>query len=159
MKFFFSFLMVLTSTAFAFSQTSIKGIVVDKNNGEELIYASIQLFKDGVFVQGAVTDFNGNYKINTDPGMYDVLCSYLGFVDKRIIGVIIKAGQSTKLDIEMEEDLVIKENLVFIGCGWVPLILQEPKKYERIQTPKEIRQAPVKSIRELSSMTAGVSFQ
>ena len=158
MKFFFSCLILLFSVAFSYSQTNLTGKVSDSNSGEELINATIQLFKEGVFVQGAVTDFNGNYKINVDPGVYEVFCTYLGFVDQRIEGVIIKAGQSNKLDI------VIGEKPFQIFCGGiidydVPLILQEPKKYERIQTHREIRKAPVKSIRELSALSAGVSFQ
>ncbi|MEM9822785.1 MAG: carboxypeptidase regulatory-like domain-containing protein [Bacteroidota bacterium] len=150
-----SLFFVLTTTI-GFAQTAVGGKVTDPSNGEELINATIQLFKGGVFVQGAVTDFNGNYRINVDPGTYDVVCSYLGFADKRINGVIMKANQTTSLDIEMgEQALTLGE--VIVTEYKVPLIDKDNTTSGGIITSKDIRALPTKNISALASTTAGLS--
>ena len=150
-----SLFFVLTTTI-GFAQTAVSGKVVDPNTGEELINATIQLFKGGVFVQGAVTDFNGNYKINVDPGTYDVLCSYLGYADKRTNGVIVKAGQTTSLDIEMGEDGVTIDEVIVTEYK-VPLIDKDNTTSGAVITSKDIRALPTKNISALASTTAGLS--
>jgi hypothetical protein len=60
------------------SQASIEGKISDER--EPLIEAQIQLKKNGSFIQGTTTDFDGNYVINNlEPGTYDMEVSYLGY--------------------------------------------------------------------------------
>ena len=54
------FLVFLISAISVCAQTSIYGKVNDKESGEELIGASLVLTKNGVFITGAASDFDGN---------------------------------------------------------------------------------------------------
>lgn len=159
MKYAFSLLTILAFPFLSWTQTGISGKVIDPETGEELINATIQLFEAGLFVQGGVTDFNGNYRINIALGTYDVLCSYLGYPDKRIENVVIKVGQYTSLNIEMDFDgYIIIDDLVLFSCGEVSLISQEPIEEEILRHGDHIRRNPSKSIKEMATMAAGVSF-
>ena len=63
MKTFFT---ILLSAILAFTlsaQTSLVGKITAAETGEDLIGANVILEKNGVFVIGTSTDFNGNYKI------------------------------------------------------------------------------------------------
>ncbi len=53
----------------------IKGTITDASTGEGLIQANI-LLKDGV---GATTDFEGNFSIEADYGVYSISVSYSGY--------------------------------------------------------------------------------
>jgi len=54
------FLLVFVSIS-VFAQTALKGKVTDPDTGDELPFATVQLFKEGAFVNGVTTDFEGNY--------------------------------------------------------------------------------------------------
>lgn len=57
------------------SQTSgIKGKIIDNNNGEVLVAATIKAGDRGV-----VTDENGNYELKLEPGNYILEYSYVGY--------------------------------------------------------------------------------
>jgi Ca-activated chloride channel family protein len=115
---------VLFSTVFALSlsaQTSLQGKVTAGDTGEELISANIVLKKNGVFIAGVSTDFNGNYSLNIDAGTYDVTVSYLGYPDNLIQGVVVIPGQANKLDIVMTEQGIIIDQIVVVDYK-VPLI-------------------------------------
>ena len=53
--------------------TSLAGKITDGETEEELIGANITMYRGGVLITGASTDFTGNYSINVDPGTYDCL--------------------------------------------------------------------------------------
>ena len=89
----FSLAFVLMSF-WGMAQTSVGGKVTDVDNGDDLIGATVILNQNGVYVTGTSTDFDGNFKLNVDPGTYDVEVSYIGYPTNRITGVVVKAGQS-----------------------------------------------------------------
>ena len=60
-----------------FSQkTILRGKVTDKNTGEELIGATI--FLKGTQT-GTITDFDGNYSLETMPGKFELQCSFISY--------------------------------------------------------------------------------
>ncbi len=137
------------------TQTSIYGKVTDVETGEGLIWANIVLTKNGVFFTGTATDFEGNYNIPVDPGTYAVKITYTGYPEKSITGVIVKANQSSKLDIQIEEGFIIY-------CGHseykIPLIEIENTTSKTEMTSEQIRNQPSKNITELIQSTPGVSI-
>ena len=63
----FTFLSLLLSLS-AFSQRGvIKGTVKDASNGEPVPFANVVLLEGDSEVDGATTDFNGNYTIKEEP--------------------------------------------------------------------------------------------
>ncbi|MEM9820339.1 MAG: carboxypeptidase-like regulatory domain-containing protein [Bacteroidota bacterium] len=158
MKFLLSFSIFLLFNAFVYSQTQVTGKVTDPETKEELINATIVFYQNGVFQHGAVTDFNGNYYVQVEPGVYNVHCIYLGYVDLRIEGVVAKANTSTTLNLEMSEPVEIPP--CFIHTEYlIRFFDHDPPEYESLQMSKNIRQNPSKNIREMAAMSAGVSIQ
>ncbi len=147
-----SFLMF---SVLAVAQTAIYGKVTDEETAEDLIYANIVLEKNGVFAAGGSTDFEGNYSIPVDPGTYNVKISYTGYPDRLITDVIVKAGQSTKLDIALAQGINI-ETVVVTGYK-VPLIEQDNTTQGGTLTSEQIRNLPTKNISALAATTAGLS--
>jgi outer membrane receptor protein involved in Fe transport len=148
-----SFLLLLSTLAVA--QTSIYGKVTDEKSDEDLIYANLVLSKNGVFATGASTDFEGNYSIPVDPGTYEVKISYTGYPDRLITDVIVKAGQGTKLDIQLSEGIDL--TTVVITGYKVPLIQQDNTTQGGTLTSDQIRNLPTKNITALAAATAGLS--
>jgi len=148
----FSLLFIASAS---FGQTAIAGKVSDGETKEELIGANITFSKDGVFVTGASTDFNGNYKVNIDAGNYSVTTSYIGYSEQTIQGVVVKAEQTTKLDISLSEGVLL--DAVEVVEYKVPLIDPDNTTSGQTITSKEIRNLPTKNISALASTAAGLS--
>ena len=140
------------------AQTSIGGKVTDVDTGEDLIGANVILTKEGVYVTGTSTDFDGNYKTTVDPGTYDVEVSYIGYPASRITGVVVKAGQNNKLDVQLgggEGGITLDE--VIVKEYKVPLIEQDNTTSGGVITSEQIRNLPTKDISALAASTAGLS--
>lgn len=149
---------LLLITSIAIGQTAIAGKVTDKNdNNSELIGANLVFKKDGNFITGVSTDFDGNYKVNLDPGTYDVTISYLGLDELQINGVVAKAGQTTSLPVEMGGDGGILLGEIIVREFKVPLIDKDNTTSGQTITSKEIRNLPTKNISALASTAAGLS--
>ncbi len=83
----------------------IRGQVIDRESGETIPFANIQVMQDGFSKGGGITDFDGNYQIKPMvPGEYDIEVSYVGYAPYRIKGVIVKSDQTTRLDMELESE-------------------------------------------------------
>ncbi|QED36835.1 TonB-dependent receptor [Antarcticibacterium arcticum] len=78
---FFSF------TFSSFSQSgklTISGKVIDDDMGVPLEYATVSITKpsDPNFIDGGVTDLEGNFSIAVNPGTYNILVEYISFESK-----------------------------------------------------------------------------
>ena len=142
-----SFLFV---ASFAFAQSSLGGKVIDAELNEELIGANISISKNGVFVTGASTDIDGNYKINLDPGTYDVEASYTGFPNKKVTGVLVSGDRSTKLDFTMEEGGVVLGDIIVVGYK-IPLIEVDKTTSGGIVTSETIRNLPTRNVNAIAA--------
>ncbi len=97
--FFFSF---LNNTHSVFAQTGeIQGKVTDVESGEGIPFANVSTTIDGKLV-GAQTDFDGFYTIEPLPiGEYEIKVSYVGYQKQIIQKVLIEAGKTTELSVEL----------------------------------------------------------
>lgn len=96
--------------AVAGSQGAIRGRVIDKTNGLELIGASVQL--DGTD-QVVFTDVNGAYALpNVEVGVHTVIASFPGFATTRVEGVEVVQGEVAKVDIFVTMDSFMTEMVV-----------------------------------------------
>ena len=138
-----------------FAQTTLAGKVTDGGTGEELISASIVITKNGTFIQGDVTDFDGNFSIRVDPGTYDVEISYTGYQTQRITDIIATEGNATKVDMQLNSGVVTKE-VVIVGYK-VPLIKQDETSQGRTVTSEQIKNLPTRNINAVAAATAGAS--
>lgn len=78
----------------------VKGFV-SSNTGESLPGITVMLEKT---TRGAATDFNGRFEIkNIAPGDYSLTISGIGY-KRKFHTITLSAGQTLKLDIQLEED-------------------------------------------------------
>ena len=66
----FAILFFLSAMTAVAQQGVLRGIVVDAQSGEALIGASVALSKEGAAQGGTITDFDGSYTLDVEPGIY-----------------------------------------------------------------------------------------
>lgn len=158
-RFTLLFFIMLMSAVTAFAQTgsqSLQGVVTEQENGEPVMFANVALYKNGALVTGTQTDFDGKYSFNDiDPGTYDVEASYVGYPTKKITGVVVFAGKSITLNIEMTAGVDI--DLDIVVTYEVPLIQQDNTTQGTVVTSKEIDKLASKNIGGIIAQSAGVS--
>ena len=78
----------------------ISGIIIDKNTQETLIGVNVSIDSS---MLGATTDIDGKYEItDLTPGQYNFIISYIGYANKYIQNIIVRADEVTSLDIHLE---------------------------------------------------------
>ena len=144
------------TASMAFCQTTLTGTVKDKESGEPLINASVLITKSGVLVRGIVTDFDGNFSENLEPGTYDVEIKYSGYQSQKMKGILVKAGKANPVTFEMAnesqnlEEIVIKEYKV-------PIIDKDNTAQGATITSEQIRNLPTKNVNGIVAVSAGAS--
>jgi len=79
-------------------KTKVSGIVKIAETGEALYGANLAFSKNGSFITGVTSQFNGEFISRLDPGHYDILVTYVGLVD--LVGTIsVKAGYNHKIEL------------------------------------------------------------
>lgn len=81
---------------------SLEGVVKDAKNGEALIGATVALI--GQQTIGASTHIDGDFLLETAPGIYLLKIQYVGYKTKEIEGVVIVSNTKTPISIEMDTD-------------------------------------------------------
>ena len=150
--FFFGF-----GTVVIGQNTSLQGKITDQDNGEPILFGTVALMKDGNILTGTETDFDGNYSFsNIDPGTYDIEASYVGYQPTRITGVVVFAGKSNILDVQIGEGTGVTLDEIVVIEFREPLIEQDNTTQGSIVTSEEIKNLPTRSINGLASTSAGV---
>ncbi|MEO1257828.1 MAG: carboxypeptidase regulatory-like domain-containing protein [Bacteroidota bacterium] len=107
------FLLGLFAVVPLFSQGTIEGVMHDAESGEPIIFGTVAIYKAGVLYTGSETDFDGLYAINELPeGIYEVLFTYTGHRDLRILKVKVKNKKSTRLDVNITSGLGEKDKQI-----------------------------------------------
>ncbi|MEY2904829.1 MAG: hypothetical protein RJA52_845 [Bacteroidota bacterium] len=87
----------------SFAQVGIiRGKVMDKESGEPLIGVAIEVMNLGT---GTITDFDGDFELNLNPGKYDLNFTYLGYSSIIITEVVVISEEVNYLEIiELSEE-------------------------------------------------------
>lgn len=101
-------LLIGSSTAFA--QRQISGKVSDAESGEPLIGASVTVTGTTV---GAITDFDGNFKLNLPADATTLRVAYTGYSEQTIA-----VGTSNTFEVKLSAGLALAETVI-IGYGRV----------------------------------------
>ncbi len=107
-------ILFLALTAMTALAGTVKGTITDKQTGEPLTGATVQVAGS---TQGAVADMDGRYTLQVPDGVYNLVVRYVGYVD--INASRVKVNGETVLNFEMETDaqtlgevsVVAKKNL------------------------------------------------
>ncbi|MBI3502107.1 MAG: TonB-dependent receptor [Bacteroidetes bacterium] len=107
---------MLSGVEACFSQEltqTIRGRILDKDAKSELPGVNIFLLKDSAKVSGAVTDVNGNFRMQNVPvGRYSLRAGFLGYQPYTIPDVIVTSAKEVILNFEMEESAVKVQEVV-----------------------------------------------
>ncbi len=95
-------LFLIASITFA-QQGKIRGTIHDGDVGEPLFGATVQI--KGT-TTGSITDFDGKYSIDADPGTYTIVISYVSFASQEISDVVVKPGQVTVVDTKLKTQAI-----------------------------------------------------
>ncbi|MFN3758217.1 MAG: TonB-dependent receptor domain-containing protein [Algoriphagus aquaeductus] len=78
-------------TGFAFAQNgTIRGAVYDEKTGEPLFGVSVLVVETA---KGAVTDFDGKFEIQANPGTYTLQISYISYSTLTLTEVLVENGK------------------------------------------------------------------
>ncbi len=158
MKRFVSALFLSLITVLSFAQTQsgeLSGKITD-DKGEPLYNANIVVKKNGVFISGAATDFDGFYSIKPlAPGNYDVEVSSLGFAKSIRTGVVVSADKITTISIKLKTDDVVLGGVEIVEYR-VPLIDKDDVSTKQTISQEQIKALPTRNVQSIASTTAGV---
>lgn len=100
-----SCLLIITQflAGFAFAQKgTLRGAIFEEATGEPLFGVSVLVKETST---GAVTDFDGKFEIQVDPGTYTLQISYISYSTVELTAVGVKAGEVNVInDILMAEE-------------------------------------------------------
>lgn len=89
---------------------TLTGVVVDAESGETLIGVNVLI--QGTLT-GTSTDLDGRYQLShLEPGLYNVVFSYIGFQTMTVQNVEITAGTSTRLDVSLAAEAIGLDEVV-----------------------------------------------
>jgi iron complex outermembrane receptor protein len=101
-QYYLPFLAFFFLGASVFAQKgNIQGTIKDAASGEPLYSVTV---KTGS--HGTITDFEGFYSLDLDPGAYDLEYSYVGYATQ-VLKVKIEAGKSQTIDLLLAEEVTI----------------------------------------------------
>jgi iron complex outermembrane receptor protein len=102
MKFIISVLFILSFSIISVGQSVVSGKLTDAQSTEALIQATIMI--EGT-ENGTVTDVEGFYQLNLNPGKYTLIFNYVGYQpEKRTIEV--DGTNPLQLDVALKGELV-----------------------------------------------------
>ncbi len=139
---------VFAMCAGAFAQTAgqISGKVTDAKSGEVLIGANVILVE---LATGAAVDLDGSYTIrNVPPGNYTLRFTYVSYAAKVVNNLAVKPGETTKLDVVMQEETIQGQEIVVEASAIMSsesAVLQQQRKAATIGdavAADQIRRAP-----------------
>ena len=148
---------ILMITSLVLSQTPAKGIVkgkvVDAKTKEPL--PSVNITVKGTYY-GSVSNIDGSFTIpGINPGTYNVEVSLLGYKSVQYTGFKINPGETSTLDVKMEETVLsLGQEVIIIGDK--PLFNIEETQSSRTISSEDIKVAAVQTVKDVVAMQAGV---
>ena len=137
---------------FAGTTGKIAGRVIDKKTGETLVGVTILLLDTKM---GAASDIDGNYFIiNIPPGVYQVKASLIGYAPVLTKNVRVSIDQTTRIDIEMEEQAVQVSDIVVTAEK--PIVRKDLTSTEAKVSGDKIAMLPLEDVQSVVNLQAGV---
>lgn len=136
---------IVMAPAAIMAQGSIKGKVTDSFSGEALPGTNIIATSSSGLQKGVTTNTDGDYLFKGIPaGTYAVTVSYVGYNDFRAVDIVIKDGEETVLDIQMDA-----------GVSLNPVVVSASKFQEKVnEAPAAIEVLDPAEIKNISTASA-----
>ncbi|HFC01346.1 MAG TPA: TonB-dependent receptor, partial [Phaeodactylibacter sp.] len=139
--------------SYSFSQNAtLKGVIMDANEKEPLISATVVATPD----LGTVTDFDGNYELVLPAGFYKIQFSYVGY--KTIIQEIsLVAGETKTLNMELGVETNLLQTATVTSGKYEKPLAETTISLEVIR-PRLIESTNTTSVDELLGKIPGVTM-
>lgn len=139
---------------------TVRGTVIDVDSKIPIFGAAVSII-DSEPLLGAVTDFDGNFRIENVPvGRRSVRMNYLGYEQVIIPNILIGAGKEVVLKLEAVESIIKMDEIVISATGVKPTPINEMAMVSgRSFTVEETKRFPISlgDPLRLASSFAGVS--
>ena len=80
----------------------IRGKIIDNETGETLIGVTIMVMGTNT---GTISDFDGNYSLSLNPGVYSIRVSYISYQSQTRNGIEVKEGDVTIANFNLDEEI------------------------------------------------------
>lgn len=148
-------LLVLVPCILFAQDGKLRGRVTDKDSGEPLIGASVQV--DGTTL-GASADLNGDYVIlSVPPGVYTVKVSYIGYQALSVSNVRVSANLTTTQDYQLKTSDVQADAVEVVAER--PLVQRNTTNTVRLTTSEDIQSLPIRGVQNILALSAGTVQQ
>lgn len=137
------------------AQQTVFGTVTDET-GEPVIQGAVAVYNGTSLVTGTATDFDGNYRVNLDPGTYNIEFSYVGYSSRRVNDFIVLAGRENKLDVQFEQAGINLADVVVTEYKIPPMSVDETTQGATI-TSEEVRKLGSRNINAIAGISAGAT--
>ncbi len=137
---------------------TISGKVVDATTGEGLPYASVIL--EGTTI-GAATDLEGKYELKIEPGTYNVVASYLGYVEM-VKPATVNNNENTEINFELSYGNIMKTVTVSVqASGQIAAINEQlaSNKIVNVVSAEKMEELPDANVAESIGRLPGISLQ
>ncbi|RMH63789.1 MAG: TonB-dependent receptor [Bacteroidetes bacterium] len=153
MRLFAFLLLTCVCVGSVLGQGRIAGTVRDATTGEPLIGVNVIVVGTS---NGAATDLDGRYVIeNLRPGEYAVRVSYISFETKLFTGITVRDGETTRLDVELQEAVLSTDEEIVI-VGEKPLLDVEQSSSAYTIGREQLESAPLRNVQEVVATQVGV---
>ena len=99
---------------FYYSQSKIRGTVIDEEFNDPMPYANVIIKGSS---NGVTTDFDGKFSLNVQPGTYTLVFSFVGYNTKEITEVVVKENEVKEINVNLSTTSVAMEEVVIsVSC-------------------------------------------
>lgn len=160
----FSFVLVIlcfVTTLFSFAQQktgTIIGKIIDASSGDELVFASVTVKGKTI---GVITDVDGSYKLDIEPGSYTLLFSYLGY-KKTEKQVTLKVNETVTVNVRLEAVNQLDEIVISVQArGQISAIREQvsSNKIVNLVSAEKMQELPDANTAEALGRLPGISLQ
>jgi len=145
-------LLIALMPAVLFAAGKIHGKVTDKDTGEPLIGATVQLLGTS---RGATTDENGDYTIlQVEVGTYTVEASYIGYQAVQISNVRVNENLTAEVNFSITKTAVQVAPVEIVAQR--PLIEKSATNETRIINSDLLQSIPIRNVTEVAALQPGV---
>ncbi len=131
------------------AQFLLEGKVVDEN-GEGVILARIEAYKNENFLIKADTDFDGNFQLNLPDSLVILKFIYTGYKTN----IVELDGKSHIIEVVLDEHEILEE-VVITRCDFSRIIIEQSDTTRKEVITKEgIKKLPTRNIKELTKTAA-----
>ena len=160
----FGFMLVIlffVTTHLSFAQQesgTVSGKITDASTGEELAFANVIVKGQTI---GAITEFDGAYKLELAPGTYTLLFSYIGYEETEK-QVTVKANETSIVNVQMNAGNQLDEIVVSVQVrGQVAAIREQvaSNKIANIISAEKMVELPDANAAEAIGRLPGIALQ